>query len=186
MAGAHLITAIDDQVTRAKLSELAHAGTGDLLPRLGEYLAAATKDRFATQTAPDGSPWQALKPRYARRKKYNADKVLTLRGYLRSGIHYQPEGTDAVLVGTNAKYGAIHQFGGTIDQPARQATVRYRSVAGRILFAGKKHKRATEREVSIGAHQVSIPARPFLGISSQDDLRIREILRHWHDEQLSR
>lgn len=179
MAGAHLIALIDDQAVRDKLIQLAQGSAGELLPRWGEYLAAATKDRFATQTAPDGSPWQALKPRYARRKKYNADKVLTLRGYLRSGIHYQPEGSDAVLVGTNTKYGAIHQFGGTIDQPARQATVRYRSVAGKILFARKKHKRATEREVSIGAHQVNIPARPYLGVSDQDESAIVDILRDW-------
>lgn len=184
MAGTHLTFAIEDAGVRAQLAKLAGADKGDLLPRLGEYLASSTKDRFATQTDPDGAAWQALKPAYARRKKYNADKVLTLRGYLRGGIHYQPDGADAVLVGTNSKYGAVHQFGGTIEQPARQATVRYRSVAGKILFAGKKHKRATEKNVTIGTHQVKIPARPFLGISNADDARINEILRQWHADQL--
>lgn len=184
MSGTHLTAIVEDQAVRARLDELAHTGAQDLLPRLGEYLASTTKDRFDTQTGPDGTAWQALKPAYVRRKKYNADKVLTLRGYLRGGIHYQLDGADAVLVGTNSKYGAIHQFGGTIAQPARQATVRYRSVAGRILFAGKKHKRVTEKNVTIGAHQVKIPARPFLGISDADDARINAILREWHAGQL--
>ena len=184
MSGTHLTATVEDQTVRAKLAELAQTGAQDLLPRLGEYLASATKDRFATQTGPDGTAWQALKPADAKRKKYTADKVLTLRGYLRGGIHYQLDGPDAVLVGSNSKYAAIHQFGGTIEQPARQATVRYRSVAGRILFAGKKHKRATEKNVTIGAHQVKIPARPFLGISDADDVRINAILREWHADQL--
>ncbi|MDD2178765.1 phage virion morphogenesis protein [Acidovorax sp. D2M1] len=104
---------------------------------------------------------------------------LTLRGYLRSGIHYQVTGDAEVEVGSNTKYAAIHQLGGTIEMPARQATVRYRSVAGRVLFAGKKHKRATERQVNIPAYRVNIPARPFLGVSSEDDREIRQIVLAW-------
>ncbi len=99
--------------------------------------------------------------------------------YLRSGIHYQVTGDAKVEVGSNTKYAAIHQLGGTIEIPARQVMVRYRSLAGRVLFADKKHKRATERQVTIPAHQVSIPARPFLGISSADDREIRGIVLDW-------
>ena len=57
--------------------------------------------------------------------------------------------------------------------------MRYRSVAGRVLFAGKKHKRATERAVTIPVHFVKIPARPFLGLSAEDDREISRIIREW-------
>lgn len=41
---------------------------------------------------------------------------------------------------------------------------------------GRKHKRANERQVSIGKHQVAMPARPYLGISQEDDQELREII----------
>lgn len=179
MAGTRIKTTVNDAQARAMLARLGEPGTQDLMPRLGEYLQASTQKRFKTQTAPDGTAWQPLQPRYARRKKYAKDKILTLRGYLRSGIHYQVTGDAEVEVGSNTKYAAIHQLGGEIDMPERQASVRYRSAAGRTLFASKKHKRATEKTVTVPVHFVKIPARPFLGISTADDSEVRDIVLNW-------
>lgn len=179
MAGIRIKSTVSDAQARAMLARLGEPGTQDLMPRLGEYLQASTQKRFKTQSAPDGTVWRPLQPRYASRKKYAKDKILTLRGYLRSGIHYQVTGDAEVEVGSNTKYAAIHQLGGTIEMPARQATVRYRSEAGRVLFAGKKHKRATDRQVTIPAHQMNIPARPFLGIGPADEKEIQRIISDW-------
>ena len=179
MAGSHVVFSVEDEAVRQMLARQAELPGSELMARIGEYLLASTQARFKTQTAPDGTPWAPLKPAYKRRKKYNQDKVLTLRGYLRSGIRYQVEGQDTVRVGTNAVQGAIHQFGGPIQKPARTATVRYRSEAGRILFAGRKHANATAKQVNIPAHQVDMPARPYLGISAADDKEIREIISGW-------
>ena len=183
MAGTHITATVDDKEYRDFLEEQAQVDVGSALPRMGEYVQQSTERRFKTQTGPDGTAWTPLQKRYAGRKKYNKTRILTLRGYLRGGIHYQASGDNAVEIGTNSVYGAIHQFGGVIDMPARAATVRFRSKAGRILFAGKKHKRATEKTVNIGAHQVKIPARPFLGISDEDDVRLQAILQEWRREQ---
>lgn len=183
MAGTRITLTVEDQVAREMLARQAQPSTGRLAPRLGEYLQASTEARFKSQTGPDGRSWAPLKPRYARRKKYHQDKILTLRGYLRSGIHYQVV-DDTVEIGSNLKYAAIHQVGGEIEQPARAATVRYRSVAGRVIFAGRKHKKATERAVTIPAHVVRMPARPYLGISAADDKEIREIILDWVVERL--
>jgi phage gpG-like protein len=120
----------------------------------------------------------ALQPRYQRRKKQNKDKILTLRGYLRGQIHWQPDGDDAVRVGTNAKYGAIHQFGGTIQQPARQATVHFGAGKAKHLFV-KKKKAKRSLQVSIGAHQVNMPARPYLGVNAGDQEQIRLRIMDW-------
>ena len=179
MAGSHVVFSVEDEAVRQMLARQAELPGSELMSRIGEYLLASTQARFKTQTAPDGTPWAPLKPAYKRRKKHNQDKVLTLRGYLRSGIHYQVTGDAEVQVGSNTKYAAIHQFGGAIEKPARQATVRYRSEAGRVLFAGKKHQGATERQVTIPAHQVNMPARPYLGISAADDAKIRAIILDW-------
>ena len=83
-------------------------------------------------------------------------------------------------IGSPLAHAAIHQFGGDINMPSRPATVRYRSKAGKVLFAGRKHaKGVTERNVTIPAHTVTMPARPFLGISAADDKEIRDIIRDW-------
>lgn len=179
MAGTHFSITVEDAEVRAQFARLLQSNTGDLMPRLGEYLQKSTEQRFTTQTSPDGSAWQKLNAKYASRKKYHKDKVLTLRGYLRSGIHYQVTGQTSVVVGSNTEYAAIHQLGGTIGQNAQSRKVRYRSVAGRVLFAGKRHKSATERWVTRSAYQVKMPARPFLGISAEDDVRIRGIITNW-------
>lgn len=183
MAGTHIRFTVDDAAVRAMLEAQSQTDTGSLAPRLGEYLQSSTQARFKTQTAPDGTPWAPLKRSTVRRKKQNPDKILTLRGYLRGGIHWQALDDNTVQVGSNLKYAAIHQFGGQIQKPERQATVRHRTTAGRVLFAGLRHKKATERQVTIGAHTVNIPARPFLGISAQDDREIREIIRDWVTER---
>ena len=187
MAGTRIKSTVSDAQARAMLARLGEPGTQDLMPRLGEYLQASTQKRFKSQTAPDGTAWAPLQPRYARRKKYAKDKVLTLRGYLRSGIRYQVTGAAEVEVGSNTKYAAIHQLGGSIDQNAQSRKMRYRSVAGRVLFAGRKHKRGvTERWVTRGAYQVNIPARPFLGISTEDDKEIRSVILDWVVERSNR
>ncbi|GAB1384898.1 phage virion morphogenesis protein [Melaminivora sp.] len=82
-----------------------------LLPRLGEYLQRSTQERFKTQTDPDGAPWAQLAPHTKKRKKYNPQKILTLRGTLRSQIRYQVLDKHSVQVGSALPYAATHQFG---------------------------------------------------------------------------
>jgi phage virion morphogenesis protein len=110
-------------------------------------MITATRSRFDTETAPDGSKWAALSPRYAARKARmrsvvdGGKRILAKRGTLRDTIRYKASRSD-VVIGSNEVYAAIHQLGGQ---------------AGR----GRK---------------ATIPARPFLGISPQDQEEILRIL----------
>ena len=160
MAGTHLTI---DKAELARLdafmAEQAARDPSGLMPRLGEYLQGSTQARFKTQTAPDGTPWAPLKQRYARRKRYNKDTVLTLRGYLRSYIHYQIPDAQTVEVGSNQKYAAIHQFGGEIR--AKGGSLRFRLANGGFATVQK----------------VTMPARPFLGISDDDRDDILDIIQ---------
>lgn len=83
--------------------------TATLMPRFGEYLLRSAQDRFNSQEGPDGERWTAL--RHPERKKRNADKILTLRGFLRRSIRWQASSARSVEVGTNLVYAATHQFG---------------------------------------------------------------------------
>lgn len=191
MTGASIRVDINVEAVATGLDKIdaGLASPGPLMARIGEDLVDSTRQRFDSQTAPDGTGWQALQQSYQKRKKYHQDKILTLRGYLRgqnmgSGPRWQLDGDDAVLVGNNEPYARIHQLGGVIEQLAQSRRQRFRTVAGRVLFAGKKHKKATERWVSRGAYQVNIPARPFLGLSVADRQAIKQRVEDWLRSQV--
>ena len=142
MAGTRLtIDKAELERLKAFMAEQAALDTSGLMPDLGEYLLRSTQARFKSQTAPDGTPWAPLQQRYARRKKYNKDKVLTLRGFLRKNLRYQILDKTTVQIGSHLEYAATHQYG-----------------------------------------RAAIPARPFLGLSSQDHQEIRAIIQDWAAE----
>lgn len=120
MAGASLDLRIDDAELQAELKRLADR-IGDLKPffdDVGEELLNSTRERFRSQTDPEGNPWAALNPVYRQRKKRNKDKILTLWGHLRGTLVKQTDrdslriGTLPVSrIGTPMDYAAAHQFG---------------------------------------------------------------------------
>lgn len=190
MAGTSLTFTVNDTEARELLARLAHDAAGSIAPRLGEYLLESSQRRFDTQRAPDGSPWAPLKKRYAERKKYHRDKILTLRGYLRRNIRYQSAGPNAAQVGSNTPYAAIHQLGGAIKRKAREATVRLRTTAkgdlmrqaghsNLAVFAGRRQQRAVERKALVPEHIIDMPARPFFGVSGEDEVLIAARVADW-------
>ncbi|MFT4190847.1 MAG: phage virion morphogenesis protein [Comamonas sp.] len=184
MAGASIKVDLDVSAAAAGLDRLdaALASPRPLMGQIGEaILLPSTKDRFSSQTGPDGQAWAPLSRRYAKRKKYNKDKVLTLRGYLRGQMRWQPDGDDAVRVGSNRVYARIHQLGGEIERKERSVQLYFRKnakgVVGR-LFVKKKAANLT-KTATVGAHTVTVPARPFLGLSAADRQAIQQRAIDW-------
>jgi phage virion morphogenesis protein len=128
-----------------------------LLAQLGEYTLRTTRDRFKTQTAPDGTAWQALVPWYKKEKSQNKNRVLTLRGFLRGQLVSQVVGGKSVEVGSNLVYAAVHQFGATIKPKSAKV----------LAFRGHV------------AESVTIPARPYLGLSEADKNELVERTLGW-------
>lgn len=117
-----------------------------LLAELGEYGLRSTRARFKTQTAPDGTAWAALQPWYQKEKRRNKNRILALNGYLRGQMTWQLVGDRTVEIGSNLPYAAVHQFGATIKPRAAKV----------LMFRGHVAK------------SVTIPARPYLGLSDED------------------
>ncbi|WGE51136.1 phage virion morphogenesis protein [Actinobacillus equuli subsp. haemolyticus] len=122
---------------------------------MGETLLEIHSIRFTQQQAPDGTPWQPLADWYRDSKKYNQDKILTLHGDLRGTLRYQAD-NHGVIFGSDRPYAAIHQFGGTIKPKNKK-----------ILKLG-----------TLYARSIIIPARPWLGISADNEQRLIEIARN--------
>ncbi len=135
------------------------AAASDLRPALkniGEALRQSTLDRIEREVSPDGTAFAPLNPLYAETKKGPGK----LRGESRtlSEIVWQLAGDEAVEVGTNAIYGAIHQFGGVIQAKNAPAL---------IFSMGGEH---------FAVKSVTIPARPYLGLSKEDEEEILAIV----------
>lgn len=130
-----------------------------ILEDVGSRLEASTRDRFERGEGPDGKAWRpsVRAGRGGRRR----GRTLIDSGRLRRSIVSRASESE-VVVGTNLRYAAIHQFGGE---------VRARG-AGRLRFflpgVGWRSPR-----------RVVVPARPFLGIDKADAGAIERIVgRH--------
>ena len=115
---------------------------------LGE---SSTRERFRSQTGPDGQRW---KP--SLRAQLTGGKTLTKDGHLGDSITSTAD-QHAAEWGTNRIYAAIHQFGGTIKPKSGK------------LLAFRGHV----------AKSVTIPARPYLGLSDADQNELVERTLDW-------
>ncbi|MCY1648180.1 phage virion morphogenesis protein [Caulobacter sp. SL161] len=124
-----------------------------VLADIGAELESSTVKRFVTNVAPDGVPW----PPSARAKEKPLTRTLVLTGDLRDSIHYVVE-SDAVEVGSALVYAGIHQVGGTITAKGKALAF--------TLFNG----------AFVMTKSVTIPARPYLGMSANDNATVLDIV----------
>ena len=115
-----------------------------LMNSIGGIIEDGTRHRFETQTGPDGQKWQDT---------HRGGNILVNEGHLRDSITSHA-GSDEVEVGSNLIYAGVHQHGATIKPKS----------AGKLAFKIGSHL--------IFADQVTIPARPFLGIDAHDEANI--------------
>lgn len=182
MTGVRISIEADDALARDALGRMARLGI-ELQPTLraiGAALVRSTLQRFEYQRSPAGVPWKRSK-----RAIEQNGQTLVDSGRLRTSITFRALGNDAVEVGTNVVYAAIHQFGGPIDFAARTGTLRFQG--GR--FARQRRRKdgtlrpptSKQRDVnaSFGARRLNMPARPYLGLDDNDREDIAEIVaRH--------
>ena len=168
---------LDDLIARIDQRRAFHA-------EVGQLLADSTRARFRTQKDPTGAAWAPLKPATIKgrtRRRRSALSILRETGALAGSIRFEA-GDDSVRVGSVLEdYAAIHQLGGIIDMPARKQELRFRKAktgAGR-RFAKKNAKAIATQTVDRKAHKVTIPARPYLGISTEDQADIFEAAGRW-------
>lgn len=140
---------------------------------IGASLVTSTRGRFLdTSTAPDGNPWPP-----SLRVLAHGGKTLVLSHRLEDSItHNSSDG--GVEVGTNVVYAAIHQLGGEIAVRERKQTLHFKldkrtgEVGNKFVKRGKS---GFAQDVTVPAHTVRMPARPFLGLDDDDNAEIVRI-----------
>ena len=146
----------DTDALLGRMEQISDLDKAEILHAVAEGLRTSTLERFRAEESPEGTKW---KPSVRAQQK--GGKTLTDSAVLKNSIKAEADSSGAA-VGTNLVYAATHQFGA--DRTIRAKNSRYL----RFQIGG--------RWVSVPSVRVSIPARPFLGISREDEEEIREIL----------
>lgn len=125
------------------------------LQEIGEYMIQSTRERFGTGTAPDGTPWVENSPLTLSRKK-GTQPLIGETKRLSTEFSYFI-GNNELTFGSPLEYAAVQQFG-----------------AEQGKFGRGKYE---SREGSFPIPWGDIPARPFIGISDQDQMEILDIIQ---------
>ena len=192
MSGVRVEVTVDDHQLREAMTELLARGRdlGPAFKSIGEMMLRSTDQRFRDQVDPTGAPWLPISAAWKdeKQRRRHLQKILQMRGRLRGSIAYKAS-NDRVAVGSNVVYAAIHQLGGEIQQPERTQVLAFGGTArkpGKFISrakAAKSKKAIAVRFANIPARTITMPARPYLGLSTQDRERMAKILtRHLRGE----
>ena len=173
MTGITFTAEISDDEAAARLTALVErmARPIGFYEGVGEHLTGiAIRRNFQEEEAPDGTPWARLRPAtIKRREKLNQTPLTILRSNSGTSQNLFASITSrasesGVEVGSSMPYAAIHQFGAAQGQFG--------------AFMGKdKLGRGHFHHMPWG----DIPARPYLGLSSEDETEIIRIAEGWLD-----
>lgn len=196
MSGAKYEITTDDLAAMTALNGIVRQieDTAGFYKAVAQLLGDATRDRFRRETGPDGQPWQQLKRATIRRREAMGQTPITILRSNSKGKSGSPlagsinamSDADSASIGTPVKHAAIHQFGGTIQIPARKGKI-YRhkdpttGMVGRTFVSKKDANDVTE--VDIPAYSITMPARPFLGVSTEDEADILDVANTWLEQQ---
>lgn len=161
---------IDGDLNRLqkRLKQLREIDKKGINSTIGEAINSSTKNRFKTQKAPNGKKWPE-----SERVVKNGGVTLVQSAVLKNSIKYKAD-SSGFSVGTNNIYAATHQLG---DQN-REITIRAKTSKGLVFRIGDQWIR--KKQVTV---KVTIPPRPFLGLSEDDYEEIKGTLEDYFKEE---
>ncbi len=145
-----------------RMNKLANFDKRGVLNAIAEGLRTSTVERFTEERSPEGENW---KPSI--RVMESGGKTLTRTTALKTSIRAEVSDS-GIAVGTNDIRAATLQFGD-------ERVIRAKNSKYLTFKVGGQWRRAK-------SVKVSIPPRPFLGISSEDEQDIRDILEEVLEE----
>lgn len=175
------------------LRDVADADMTQIHRSISDRVLTNTTMRFRQGVDPEGAPWE--RPRW----KWRPGPTMIGTKTLLNSIHAKSAPTFAA-VGTNTEYARIHQFGGVIkpktakclaipwsDDARKYGYARVFPMRLRLVWPrGSDHGWLTEDQGSrnrktvlhyLLRRQVTIPERPFLGLTPADMVDIGEVIR---------
>lgn len=190
------VVQVDDSNAKIALGKfrLSLAQTDELMTAIGMSMLLSIRRTFREKGSPAGS-WAPLAPSTIKSNptKYGAghqlliDKSTLLNSI---GVHKAP---GSVVIGTNLKYAAVHQFGsrdrgsvfGPRTQAMEEATVKvgeHTRLQSRFVGSRDGHRLFGPRNrFKVGSHSrhQNIPARPYCVFRPEDPRRIQSLVNRF-------
>jgi phage virion morphogenesis protein len=159
------VTTDDLSLALAGLGE-AYSDLTELMQTIGDDMVNSTEENFKEGRDPDGTPWAPRSPvtlaQYAARgEKPKGGPLVGVSKALSGTISYEAR-SDGVEWGSNMIYAAVMQFG------AKQGA-----------FGARIGKDKNGRDYFMTMPWGDIPARPFLGIGTEDEKAILEAIEDY-------
>lgn len=180
MAGGAIQIKVNDRLVKQNLADLLGRMRNKRpgLKIIGQIIRTSVVRNFEKGGRPQ--KWKPLKKATLAQKKGN--KILINKGFdggLLGSINVKAT-ESSVSVGTNKKYAAIHQIGGTIKHPAHERIIHFKTFKagprkGKTLFS-KANKASHGMKTAVGAYNIKIPARPYLLVQDEDWPEMRAAL----------
>ncbi|WP_455476159.1 phage virion morphogenesis protein [Bartonella sp. B17] len=154
-------TSIEIQETGLKaalsfLQKNASVSMGTLAQGVGRLIQESTRRRLQSEkTSPQGVKWKS---------NHANTSILFASGALSRSIDMVAS-PEKVVVGSGLVYARIHQLGGVI-RPKNGKTLRF------SLASSTAHR-------FVSVHHVTMPARPYLGLSKQNKIEIVKAAKDW-------
>lgn len=206
-----LIIDLDSFTAKKQLQGLLDASQDlkPLLINLGTLAMREFDKNFRAQGRPK---WQDLRPKtlYRRKKSGRGGRILRDTGRLQQSLSQGKPGNvyrlepRSLTIGSNVKYAAIHQFGGTVKlRPRSDAAPRtFARVGNRLLLRGKdgkvrvgskldgtpirkKFAAAASVRMTFKERTIRIPARPYLVIPPEALSLFKRAVQQWMKENLT-
>lgn len=156
-----------------------------LLKAVGKMMQANVKKNIDTRGRNLGVNWPFLNPQYRRQKVrqgYSAQTLIRKGDLLRTVVSSTPvinTNERSVTASSNLPYARIHHTGGVIQIAARsELFTRNRYKRGDKKGKFKKGTKAGQGH-TIGAHQIRIPARPYMALADHDVNEIKQTVVQW-------
>lgn len=172
---------------------------GKTLKRIGVLITSRIQRRFTEQKSPEGGGWaERMTPNIpgilsdlergaaVKQRRWQPKPVLLDNGGLRQSIAWRIEGTDTTVIGTVLDYAKVHQFG--LERIIPITPTMKAGIKEMLSKFHRKVKRAKGKPVANDASRLAfllhrdifafkVVARPFIGISDEDQADIYEIIR---------
>jgi phage gpG-like protein len=143
---------------------------------IGAAMVTSTQLRFREGVDPEGDPWKPSE----RVIKHGGATLIEYGYLLASQTHNVLDDGDGVEWGSNLIYAAVHQTGYVFHREAHEQTIHRKvSKSGELgnRFVKKKDSNF-DQDVHVGAYDIHLPARPYLGINEDDEATIETIAQN--------
>lgn len=147
-----------------KMKSLSEIDAKGINKVLAQSVRTSTRERFKEERSPEGKKWEK-----SIRASQEGGLTLTKSADMKNSIRSSTD-SSGFAVGTNKAYAKTHQFG------EEGRTIKAKNSRGLIFKVGDKWIR--KKQIT-----VTIPARPFLGLSQDDMLEIKSTLEDVFEEE---